>query len=42
MPQFYLRKIKDGTIKLDEVPSLWRSQVEELLQETQIKEREGK
>lgn len=33
MVQFYIRKIKDGTIKLKEVPPLWRSQVEELLQE---------
>lgn len=42
MVQFYIRKIKDGTIKLNEVPSLWRSRVEELLQETKIKESEGK
>ena len=40
MVQFYIRKIEDGTIKFEEVPSLWRSQVEKLLQEKQIKERE--
>lgn len=31
MPQFYLRKINDGTITLEGVPPLWREQVEELL-----------
>lgn len=42
MPQFYLRKIQDGTITLEGVPPLWKSQVEELLQETQIKDEEEK
>lgn len=42
MAQFYVRKIKDGTITLDDVPRLWRSQVEELLRETQTKEGEEK
>lgn len=37
MVQFYIRKIKDGTITLENVPSLWRAQVAELLQETQIR-----
>lgn len=31
MPQFYKRKIKDGTITLEGVQLLWRKQVEELL-----------
>ena len=38
MVQFYIRKIKDNTITLDEVPALWRKQVAELLYETTIKE----
>lgn len=33
MAQFYLRKIKDGTITLGGVPPLWREKVEELLKE---------
>lgn len=33
MAQFYLRKIKDGTIILEGVPPLWRSHVAELLEE---------
>ena len=40
MVQFYMRKIMDGTIMLDDVPHLWRSQVEKLLRETQIKDEE--
>lgn len=42
MVQFYIRKIKDGTITVDDVPSLWRSQVEKLLQNTHTKEGEEK
>lgn len=42
MAQFYIRKIKDGTIKLDEVPPLWKNQVKGLLQGEQIKDREEK
>lgn len=42
MVQFYMRKIKDGTITVDDVPALWRSQVEELLQKAQTKEGEEK
>lgn len=42
MVQFYMRKIKDGTITVDDVPALWRSRVEELLQETQTKKGEEK
>nr|WP_317379599.1 CD1375 family protein [uncultured Faecalimonas sp.] len=28
MVRFYVMKIKDGTITIDEVPQLWRNQVE--------------
>lgn len=33
MVQFYVRKIKDGTITLEGVPLLWRSKVAQLLQD---------
>lgn len=33
MPQFYFKKIKDGTITLEGVPPLWRDRVAELLKE---------
>ena len=32
MVRFYVMKIKDGTITIDEVPQLWRNQVETELQ----------
>lgn len=31
MVQFYVKKIKDGTITLEGVPLLWRDKVAELL-----------
>lgn len=37
MIQFYLRKIKDGTITLGDVPSLWKARVEKLLEEEEKK-----
>lgn len=33
MVAFYVMKIKDGTIAIEDVPSLWRSKVEKALQE---------
>ena len=33
MAKIYVKRINAGLMKLDEVPSLWRKQVEKLLKE---------
>lgn len=33
MVAFYVMKIKDGTITIEDVPELWRSKVESTLKE---------
>ena len=33
MVKFYAMKIKDGVIKIEDVPDLWKAKVEEALKE---------
>ena len=33
MVKFYVMKIKDGVIKIEDVPDLWKAKVEEALKE---------
>ena len=40
MIQFYLKKIKDGTITLENVPLLWKEQVEKELGEEENNEKD--